>query len=590
LFQNKLYTFDSSKDTYRSIELNDTVPIKEQAFLKYGAFLDPETGEFLVDKAQIIKDFKSRAFSKDGYGGQVKLAKLPESTFSRLSKDKQIPMYYKFVLEREYLRAAIPYETITSNFEFIKFLTQRQLNTDIPARYEEFIRNKALENLYIDGALFDASYTVGNGIINATAKFTDILESHPDLAKSYPVLDIIGVASSGTMRFFKLNDRNSDGTILTSYKNQMSDLADPAVQKVKNDEENLYISNFFAKMKTIAYLQAGNNKLSNLYMMSIFDNKDLAAYMASDVKKIADGSDIEKELSDFSEKFIRSYRTRGRFVYTNYAAAAPTVAKSTIPIVVSQSKVKTSSVFLNEDTGEIEAVYQYNESMFETSKSFTGRDEQIYTKTEYKVTPETVQAMFDANPEAVYVFEDVYPTVKLDSEGNVIVGDRPTTPTQIDQQAFRAGLATGNSFAIPVVKKDGSLPNPKGNAVAKDLIDQYIKELVALKESGKTVVFPSNGIGAKLLGFYRNNMGSISLRENAERNTDLYLYLSRQLLENFGYRNPKFELITKNFNTEELGGMGTGLEFIQEYYKSKDIQRKTDKEVSDYINKCKGIS
>jgi hypothetical protein len=140
------------------------------------------------------------------------------------------------------------------------------------------------------------------------------------------------------------------------------------------------------------------------------------------------------------------------------------------------------------------------------------------------------------------------------------------------------------------VKKDGSLPNPKGNAVAKDLIDQYIKELVALKESGKTVVFPSNGIGAKLLGFYRNNMGSISLRENAERNTDLYLYLSRQLLENFGYRNPKFELITKNFNTEELGGMGTGLEFIQEYYKSKDIQRKTDKEVSDYINKCKGIS
>jgi hypothetical protein len=49
-------------------------------------------------------------------------------------------------------------------------------------------------------------------------------------------------------------------------------------------------------------------------------------------------------------------------------------------------------------------------------------------------------------------------------------------------------------------------------------------------------------------------------------------------------------LITKNFNTEELGGMGTGLEFIQEYYKSKGIQRKTDKEVSDYINKCKGIS
>lgn len=84
-------------------------------------------------------------------------------------------------------------------------------------------------------------------------------------------------------------------------------------------------------------------------------------------------------------------------------------------------------------------------------------------------------------------------------------------------------------------------------------------------------------------------MGSISLRENAERNTDLYLYLSKQLLEKFGYRNPKFELITKNFNVEELEGKGTGLDFIQEYYKSKGLQRKTDKEVNDYINKCKGI-
>jgi hypothetical protein len=277
-------------------------------------------------------------------------------------------------------------------------------------------------------------------------------------------------------------------------------------------------------------------------------------------------------------------------VYTNYAGINPGATQAISPITISQSKVKTNSVFLNEDTGEIETVYQYDEKLFEKSKAFIGKDELEYTKTEYSVTPEIVQAMFDANPEAVYVFEDVYPSVKLDSEGKVIVGERPTNPTRIEQQAFRAGLATGNSFALPIVKKDGSLPNPKGNSVAKDLIDQYINELVALKESGKTVVFPSNGIGGKLLGFYRNNMGSISLRENANRNTDLYLYLSRQLLEKFGYRNPKFELITKNFDVNELEGMTSGLQFMQEYYKSKGLQQKTDKEVSDYINKCKGIS
>jgi nitrate reductase assembly molybdenum cofactor insertion protein NarJ len=85
-------------------------------------------------------------------------------------------------------------------------------------------------------------------------------------------------------------------------------------------------------------------------------------------------------------------------------------------------------------------------------------------------------------------------------------------------------------------------------------------------------------------------MGSISMRENAVRNTDLYLYLSKKLLENFGFRNPKFELITKNFTASELDEMGSGLAYMQEYYKSKGLQRTTDKEVSDYINKCKGIS
>jgi hypothetical protein len=591
LFQNKLYTFNSNTDTYRSEVINSgTASIKEEAFLKFGAFLDVETGEFLVDKAQIIKDFNSRAFSKDGYGGGVKLAKLPESIFFKLAKEKQLPMYYKFVLEREYLRATMPYESTIQSVEFAKFLVQRQLDTDLPMRYEEFIRNKALENLYIDTAFFDISYKISNGIIGATTKFIDILDSHPDLAKSYPVLDIIGVASSGTMRFFKLNDRVSDGTILTSYKNQMNDLADPGVRKVKNDEENLYISQFFAKMKTIAYLQAGSNKLSNLYMMSIFDNTSIADYMAPTVKKIADGADISSQLDDFSERFIRRYKTRGKFVYTNYAGFITQNPLGATPtLTAADAKVKTSSVFLNEDTGEIEPVYQYNEKLFEKTETFVGRDDVPYTKTKYTVTSQLVQKMFELNPDSVYVFEDMYPSAKLDAQGKVIIGERPNKPTQIEQQAFRAGLATGNSFALPVTKQDGSIPNPKGNGVAKDLIDQYINELVALKEAGKTIIFPSNGIGGKLLGFYRNPMGSISLRENAERNTDLYLYLSKQLLEKFGYRNPKFELITKNFNVEELEGKGTGLDFIQEYYKSKGLQRKTDKEVNDYINKCKGI-
>ena len=591
LFQNKLYTFDSEANEYRSIDLNERIPIKQEALLKFGAFLDPQTGSFLVDKAQIIKDFRSKAFAKDGYGGAVKLAKLPESIFGRLSNKKQLPMYYKFVLEREYLRATMPYEEVIKSLEFSKFLINRQLNDNIYMRYEEFIRNKALENLYIDTALFDMSAQVGNGVITSTTKFLEILESNPELPKMYPVLEIIGVVQSGTMKFFKLNDRVNDGTVLTAYKNQMRDLADPAIIKSSNPEMNQYISEFFSKLPGIAYLQSGPNKLSTLYMMSIFDNKNIASYMTPIVKEIADGKDIQSELSDFSDKFSRKRNTRGRFKYVNYASNGTVIQSANLTeSATARTKIKTSSVLLNENTGELENVYQYDEKLFETSETLQGKDDTTYTKISYKLTPQVAQKMFEINPDAVYVFEDFYPSVKLNDEGNVVIGEKPNKPTQVEQQALRAGLATSNSFSLPVTKQDGSIPDPNKNAVAKDVIDQYINELVALKEGGKTIIFPSNGIGAKLLGFYRNNMGSISMRENAVRNTDLYLYLSKKLLENFGFRNPKFELITKNFTASELDEMGSGLAYMQEYYKSKGLQRTTDKEVSDYINKCKGIS
>jgi hypothetical protein len=605
IFQNKLYSFDSETDTYRSADITETVaPIAKEQVLKRGAFLNPNTGVMHVDKAQIIKEFKSKAFTTPSYGGESRLAPLPASIFDRYKTENRVKLYYKFVLERESLRDAYPYNETINSFEFQNFLVMIGLNTDIPMRYEEFIRNKALENLYLDGPLFGAEYKF-NGMTTAVDKFLRILETHPELVTAYPVLDIIGTVKSGSHRFFKLNDRISDGTVLTAYKDQMAILADPGQIKVKNTEENLYISQFFAKLNTIGYLQAGNNKNSELYMMSILDMKPISSYVQNTINDVMNSPKLDGVLEDFESKFTTSFARRKSFAFTNYAFNAPYTAtdKATVedqPLLkyIRNGKVKTGSIFINEETGEIEDVYKYNESMFETTSKVVAKDDTELTKRNYKITETDVQALFQINPEATYVFEDSYPKVTLKEDGSLNIGQRPTNPTRIEQEAFRAGLATGNSFAIPITKQDGSIPAVEKNAVPKELIDMYIQELVNLRDSGKTIIFPSEGIGNKLLGFFKNSLGNLEMRKEGAKNIDLYLYLSKKLLENFGYRNPKMEMITKNFTPELLEGAQTGLEFIQQFYINKSeslglsepLQTLTDKEVNDYINKCKGIS
>lgn len=604
-FQNKLYSFDSETDTYRSETIQGAeTSIQKEQVLKFGAFLNPETGVMHVDKGQIIKDFRSKAFSKDRYGGEVELAKLPSNIFDRYSTANRVKMYYKYVLEREFLRNQFPFNEAEQSFEFANYLVMVGTNENTPRRYEEFLRNKALENLFIDGALFASEYKM-NGIFTATDKFKRILESNPELMVDFPVLNIISTVKSGSMSFFKLNDKVSDGTILTAYKDQMRNLADPGVTKVANPEENLYISDFFKKLNTIGYLQAGSNKNSEMYMMSILDMTPIASYVQDDILNTLNNSDkLDAVLEDFGNKFESNFSTRYKLRYTNYASnsigtGTSITSESQEKPYSQKGKVKSGSIFINEDTSEIEDVFVYKEDLFETRENIETKQGDILQKRIYRITNNDVKALFNLYPEATFIFEDVFPKATLNEDGTITVREQPKTPTNIEQQAFRAGLDTNNSFAIPVSKADGTIPLPEKSAVARDIIDNYINQLVNLKNSGKILIFPSEGIGNRLLGFYKDNLGNTVIRKESAKNTDLFLYLSKKLLENFGYRNPKMELITKNFSVELLEGSETGLEYIQNFYiqtserlglEDQPLQSLTDKDVNDYINKCKGIS
>jgi hypothetical protein len=589
IFENFLYRFNTNDTEYRSNDIK--VELEQQDLLKFGAVLmpsevvDEETGEvrlaitdtdkLLVDKKSIKEQYDLRLFTGNENKSSKKaeilsarspynpknqlLAPLPETTFSSYG-ERGFELFYKFVLERETLRALMPYQEVVQSKEFIEFLKMINNNTNLPMRYEEFLRNKALDNLYIDSSIFAGENK--QNLVGSHAKFEHFVTEYPELITNYPVLEMLVRKVQGNKTFFKLLTQEKDGQVLTSYKDQMLQLADPGVSKVKDKELNRVISAFFEKLPTVGFIQGGNNTRSGLYVMSLFTMDNIAPFIANNIQQYVDvfnkdAVKTESILKKFSKKYDVKFST-GRDTYSAYLADSP---QSVFNIEqVSKDVVKEQQFdYVNMETGELEPVKVYDENLM------------TMTSVEF----DTIAA---ENPDSIFVFDDQYP-----------IGGKPNkTPTNGSRKVMRKGLDTNKSFGIYLQQPSGQNPNVDEFEKYKEILDQQLDELLRRKNSGSTIVFPSKGVGIELLGFVPSGTTYLENKQ-LKRNSNLYVYLSKRLLKDFGYVNPMFDLVSKGFSTELLEGAETGLDYIQNRLMEAGVKQKvSDSTVLEYIKNCKG--
>ena len=180
----------------------------------------------------------------------------------------------------------------------------------------------------------------------------------------------------------------------------------------------------------------------------------------------------------------------------------------------------------------------------------------------------------------VYSLSEVQAAEIMNSDPNLVYAFDAARP-----QAWRVGLATGQSFGITGRTAGNTNPTDAQFEEVKPVIDQQIEVLKAMRDAGKEILFPSDGIGQNFMGYKVQN-GVYVLDTNAVKSPQIFVYLSKQLLENFGYRNPNFEQV--GLILEDPGQ--SGLDYIQEFYKTKEgAQDITDREVREYIKNCKNI-
>lgn len=358
MFYNYFNTFDPAAQTYKSADLTEAT-IEKQPSLKFGAYYDQATGKLFVDNYAIDEDYKTKAFTKEGYGLGL-TANLPIDIFAGYPELKARKMYRQFVYEREMLRASLPYKTIEYNgeFEIFRDARIRDLNSirkadeekadyDLPKLYEEFIRNKALDNTLNVNALLKTDRRLG--IYSIADRFKSIVSDNPQLMVMFPVLSTLRIERTGGYSFIKQAVKVKDQDILTSYTGQMMRLMDPAEVIAEREYQKQAIAAFFSKLPIVSFMQSGNDPNSRISMGSIFDQTKtgipemLTPALNKFVSELESGNAVnilDKYASIFDRKQA-SEDEEGKYIpgvlYVNYSADIRTITEAQPETIVGHS-------------------------------------------------------------------------------------------------------------------------------------------------------------------------------------------------------------------------------------------------------------
>jgi hypothetical protein len=201
----------------------------------------------------------------------------------------------------------------------------------------------------------------------------------------------------------------------------------------------------------------------------------------------------------------------------------------------------------------------------------------------YNLTTEAIKEIAQENPGKLFVFDDYFPTT---------TGATKTTGSDYTRQAWIPAKAMGVAFGIPTLSLgvSTSLPVTDQNYdQLKAQIDQVLDGLLEKKRQGVEIVFPSRGLGQSLIGFAIEPTQNVYVG-NAPA-PSLFVYLSKRLLQDFGYNNPTLNTLEADVaGVTETLGRETGIAFVQDYYKTVKAQTVTDADIKEFIKKCKGLS
>jgi hypothetical protein len=559
------------------------IPVSDVTVLKHGvsrAIEELEDGtliygnELYVDKNQLEKDFALKLFlQKEPTGGYKSYAQRGLSPVNNRAFETE-DEYFNFVYEREALRKSQPFAEIKGTKVFDKYRNRSLLLTANKQKefenqaeydkridkiaYEDYLRDTALTNTFNHWGLFQS----GNSYAD---QFLTLVEAYPEL-KEFGLIQQMSVGTNAGYANLKLNDNFLDGDMVNVLHEQLLELMNPSVIKSENPVDNKIITDFFKKLGTVAFLQSGMNTTSAFSMTRIIPQELFIRMIEGAVKEHVEHFDavMEQNKADDSnltpeilERFYKKFVSANKFTNRN--------ARIRGKKLLSVDTVTKNVYTLND------SINKFKKDVADKGKTTKQRQKEALEATEAIDISPLSAPLVVADTEGVfgYNMKDIKSTnvegLSAEHPDKLFIYNAATVGTSaaVKNDWVFFGKRIPNSLGLPSLKTYGESALSQLRDVDGKMTDenrQAIDGIIdAIKADGRTPVFNEDGYGQQMVG-------KVGLETDVAKDT--FLYLSKRLLEEFNYINPKY-LHTPQGKTEVIS-----------------VQPVTDQDVLDMMEYC----
>lgn len=529
-------------------------PLQSVKSLAIGAFV--QNGKLYVDKAQLLRDFKNSAYVGLAYTKQG-LAKVESTLAFQAPKD-----YYKFVFERAVLRDRIPFSTIDSNKDFNEYfllnagkvlIKENEAEDVFLARqkgivYEEFLRDRALDNILNGWKLFRSQDTYAE-------QFFRLYDQFPTLKEKFAIMNSLVMGENRQFKNLKLSNTMLDAEKINILHENLIHLSrgydDQNRPILDNPQDNKRVADFFTKFTDVAFLQSGLNAKSTFSLVRLVPQDKFLALMKRPVDAYVKHMN-PTILDEYLKKFIinnslESKSARNR--YKDYSTDL-TLAES---IKKKQPVVQGSAEPL---TPYSEGIVTYDPTITRAVRDATGK---VVVKPKL-INNEHAQILMRDNPNTIFVFNDAM------IKGKGVANQRDWSFSGITL-GNKMGLPTMNTVGIGTADQieDGIGPDktPFVKPEVKAAIDNAIQNIKTAIAEGSTIAFNTQGYGQPLIAADPDDAHR-STKNKIGRQT--FIYLSQELYKNFGFINPNFLASPEGLQTVQADQDVTD-EMVKEFMK-----------------------
>lgn len=536
--------------------------VKKVLDLERGAFVEGNT--LYVDERALNDHVKEDLYSSENYWLKQALSPVSPMYLHGNTEAEKKAKYYRFVYERETLRATVPYDNYknTPDFEerknaiLISGILDDYSNA---ANFEKIVGRRAYEDYIRDLALLNnLNVQFMFKDVNSYATQVDQLTmDHKNLLIDYKVLSSLLFTNIRGVRNLKLSEIKLTADEVNIYHDELERLADPRIMKVEDPFENARISKIFAAFPFFAFFQAGQGS-KNRYSLSRLISTKVYSEMLSEASALA----IKK--LDASKDFIDTYKTKFNNLYAKEKSNEFGLEEEEV-----DAKLFTALYMKDYSLGEsdenLEAPLPKAASMGSSYYDPNVNLYDIHPAAKLETLVKYITSKSKANNNLVFAFDDSlqpYSTKYLPVNtgarkngynGTTLFGSMLAKSELSKEQAV--GLITKPVAVVMGPEELFRDSDAQQHANNIKRIDAWIEKLKSLRDDEKkTIIFNLKGHGQAFLGYGRNEF-----TDHAESKItkdpvalDSFVYLSERLYEVFGYINPMYKTVNKKSYSETV--------------------------------------